>query len=200
MKPLQSASYFGAKNGKNLSVADARNGGMMNLPPWVKTFREKGFQVHETLDGLHEFVAREGPPGEFPFSFELDWGPESLMDFLNPVARDAFFIARSRGVIRVGELAQEADCRGTLEFRCFSEAKIRYRLYFSVENARYEYIGEKIGLRPWNLHKTLSTCYGVLYELETGKEVSRSRSSFRISRVPSFLYSFTLNHAGKQTR
>ena len=172
---------------------------MMNLPPLMKTFREKGFQVHETLDGLHEFVAREGPPGEFPFSFELDWGPESIADFLNPLARDSFFIAQSRGVIRVGELVEEADCRGTLEFRFFSEAKIRYRLYFSVGNARYDYIGEKIGLRPWNVHQTLSTCYGVLYELETGKEVSRSRSFFRLSRVPSFLCSFSCNQAPPQT-
>jgi len=173
---------------------------MRNLPSFLTTFRDTGFHVHEILDGLHEFVAREGPPGEFPFSFELDWGPERLVDFMNPLARDAFLIAKSRGVIRVGELVQEAPCTGTLEFRCFSEAKIRYRLYFSVEETSYEYIGEKIGLRPWNLHRTHTPCYGIIYNLETGKEISRSRSSLRISALPSFLMSLTLKHSAQQPR
>jgi hypothetical protein len=173
---------------------------MRNPPHFLQTLLDTGFQIHETLDGLHEFVAREGPAGELPVSFDLDWGSERLIHFLNPLARETFLTAVCRGVIRVGELVAAAPCTGTLEFRYFSEAKIRYRLSFQVGKANYEYIGEKTGLRPWNLHRTHTTCYGVIYELETGKEISRSRTTFRLSTLPSFLKSFGVIRSGTETR
>jgi hypothetical protein len=144
------------------------------------------------MDGVHEFLAREGPAGEFPFSLGLRWGPERFFGFLNPMAPDTFFTAESRGVVHAGGLVEEADCQGTVEFRYFSEARIRYRLYFSVGNSDFEYIGEKTGLRPRNLVQTCSACYGVLYELGTGKEISRSLVRFRRSALPSVIRSFTL--------
>lgn len=162
---------------------------MANLPSYLSRWRQSGFQIHEVMDGTHEFVSREGPPGEFPFSFELDWGCDRLADFVNPLEKEWFFTAASRGVIRVGELVEEAPCKGTLELRYFSEAKIRYRMIFSAKDNTYEYIGEKVGIRPWNLHRSHTTCYGVIYELESGKEISRSLSYFRLSTLPSFLMS-----------
>jgi hypothetical protein len=144
------------------------------------------------MSGAHEFVARHGPPGEFPMSFELDWGGDRLADFFNPLRRERFFTAASAGVIRVGELVAEAPCRGSLELNYFSEAKIRYRLVFSAQGRRYEYIGEKVGIRPWNLHRTHTACYGVIYDLEDGKEISRSLTHFDPATLPAFLMSFHL--------
>lgn len=157
-----------------------------------------GFRVREVMDGTHEFVSREGPAGEFPFSFQLEWGADRLADFLNPFARDRYLTADAAGRIRVGGLTDEAACEGTLELRYLSEAKIRYRLAFEAEGQEYEYIGEKMGIRPWNLHRTHTTCYGVIYDLKTGKEISRSLSYFRIANLPSFLGSFRLVPAGAQ--
>jgi hypothetical protein len=165
---------------------------MRSFPVLLQTLRHTGFRVRERMDGVHEFAAREGPAGEFPFSLHLGWGPERFFDFLNPMARDTFLTAESRGVIRAGGLVEEADCQGTLEFRYVPEAKIRYRLYFSVGKSDYEYIGEKTGLRPWNLVRTHTTCYGVLYELGSGKEISRSLLRFRLSTLPSMIHSFTV--------
>ena len=163
---------------------------MAILPASLSRWTQSGFQIHEVMDGTHEFVSREGPAGEFPFSFELDWGCDRLADFLNPLRKERFFTATSQGVIRVGGLVEEAPCQGTLELRYFTEAKIRYRMIFSVEGKQYEYIGEKVGLRPWNLHRTHTTCYGVIYELASGKEISRSLSYFRLSTMPAFMMSF----------
>jgi len=153
---------------------------------------ETGFRIREVMDGTHEFVARHGPPGEFPFSFELGWGSDSLRNFLNPLRREDFLTAACRGVIRIGELVEETACEGSLELRYFSEAKIRYRMAFAVRDRRYQYLGEKVGLRPWNLHATHTTCYGVVYDLETGKEISRSLVRFRPATLPAFLASFRL--------
>ena len=151
---------------------------------------QTGFQVHEVMDGKHEFVAREGPPGEFPFSFELNWGCERWKDFLNPLQREHFFTANSEGRTRIGGLVDEASCQGTLELRYVKEAKIRYRMAFSAQGKMYQHIGEKVGIRPWNLHRSHTTCYGVVYELESGREISRSLTHFRLSTLPSFLMSF----------
>jgi len=123
----------------------------------------------------------------------LDWGPERLAAFLNPLHPDAFLTAPARGVIRVGAWVQEAPCEGTLEFRCLSEARIRSRLYFSAGGNPCEFVGDRGGLRPWNLHRTATTCYGVIFDLNTGKEISRSLSRFRISARPSFRMGRTLN-------
>jgi hypothetical protein len=165
---------------------------MQRFSPLFQTLRNAGFRVHETMEGVHEFAAREGPAGVFPFSVQLDWGPERFFDFLNPLSGETFFTAESRGVIRAGGLVEEAACSGTLEFRYFSEAKIRYRLYFSSDTSDFEYIGEKTGLGPWNLVRTRTTCYGVLYELGSGKEISRSLLRFRLSTLPSMIRSFTV--------
>jgi len=160
--------------------------------PSVVRIPHVGFRIHEIMTGTHEFVGRAGPAGEFPFSFELDWGTDRLAGFLNPLSPGRFSTARATGTIRVGELLEASSCEGTLEFRYFTEAKIRYRLAFAAEGKPYEYVGEKVGIRPWNLHRTHTACYGVIHDLETGKEVSRSLCYFRFRTLPSFLKSFRL--------
>jgi len=147
---------------------------MRHIAPLTNPLLEKGFRVHETLAGRHAFASGEGPPGEFPFSLELYWGPERVAAFLNPFNRDAFLTAGVCGVIRAGAWVEEAPCEGTLEFRSVSGAGMRVRLYFNAGSNAYEFIGRRAGLRPWDLHRTATACYGVVYDLETGREVSRS--------------------------
>jgi hypothetical protein len=160
--------------------------------PSTLTVAQVGFQTHEAMTGTHEFVGRAGPAGEFPFSFELDWGTDRLVEFLNPLSKVAPFRAKAIGVIRIGELVDACPCEGTLEFRYCTESKIRYRLAFTVGGRPYEHVGEKVGIRPWNLARTHTTCYGVTYDLEIGKEISRSLCFFRLRTLPSFLRSFHL--------
>lgn len=163
----------------------------IRLPSFVAVPRV-GFQMHEAMAGTHEFVAKAGPAGEFPFSFELDWGTDRLVEFMNPLSTVSPFRAKATGVIRIAELVDTCPCEGTLEFRYWTESKIRYRLTFTVDGRPCEYVGEKVGIRPWNLHRTHTTCYGVTHDLTTGKEISRSLCFFRLRTLPSFLRSFRL--------
>jgi hypothetical protein len=153
--------------------------------------RRLGFRIHEVMSGTHEFVGKAGPKGEFPFSFELDWGTDNLLEFLNPFSGQSF-TAKAEGVVRMGEFVDEAPCSGTLEFCYFTEAKIRYRFTFTVGGNTYEYIGEKVEIRPWNLHRTHTTCYGVVYDVKQGKEISRSITYFDVAALPAFLSSFRI--------
>jgi hypothetical protein len=145
------------------------------------------------MTGTHEFVGKAGPKGEFPFSFELDWGTDDLLAFINPLSGQSY-TAQATGVVRMGEFVDEAPCDGTLEFCYFTEAKIRYRFTFSVNRKEYEYIGEKVEIRPWNLHRTHTTCYGMVYDSKNRKEISRSLTYFKLETLPSFLTSFCLVH------
>ena len=153
-----------------------------------------GFRMHEVMTGTHEFVGKAGPKGEFPFSFELDWGTENLLDFMNPLSSQSY-TAQAKGVVRMGGAIDEAPCEGTLELCYFTEAKIRYRFTFSIDGKEHEYIGEKVGIRPWNLHRTHMTCYGVVYDIEDGREISRSITYFKLQALPGFLASFRIVHA-----
>ncbi|MEW6442184.1 MAG: hypothetical protein AB1640_14700 [bacterium] len=167
---------------------------MMRLP-LVRELGQVGFRIHETMTGSHEFVGKAGPAGQFPFSFEIDWGADRAADFVNPFSWSGFLTAQAAGVIRAGGLVDASPCEGSLELRYFSEAKVRYRLSFSVERRRYEYIGEKVGIRPWNLHRSHTRCYGVIHDLGSGKEISRSLCVFRLRTLPTFLRSFHLTFA-----
>jgi len=169
-----------------------------SLPAW-NALTGKGFRVHQVQAGFHEFVARKGPPGQFPFSLALEWGPARLADFLNPAARDDFLTASGRGAIRAGAWMHEAPCSCTVEFRCLREARVRTRAYFPVEGRSFEYIGERLGLRPWNLRRNGAVCYGVIYDLETGEEVSRSRSVSRCSLISPFPTSVSWIPAERKT-
>ena len=95
--------------------------------------------------------------------------------------------------VTVGGLVNDAPCRGTLDLAYFTEAKIRYTFDFrDDEGTPYRYIGEKVNLRPWNLHKTHTTCYGTIVNLKTNKEVSKSILYFKFETIPEFMASFRL--------
>jgi hypothetical protein len=53
-------------------------------------------------------------------------------------------------------------------------------------------VGEKVNLRPWNLHKTHTTCYGTITNLKTNQEISKSIVYFKFETVPEFMTSFRL--------
>ena len=154
--------------------------------------RKVGFTIDETMTGTHHFVGRGYPKGEFPFRFTLTWGTEDLIPFLNPLAGELGLTAEAKGIVNMGRFVEEAECSGTLELRYFTEAKIRYTFEFDKGRKRYRYVGEKVDIRPWNLHRSHTTCYGNLREVQSGKEISRSITYFKLNTMIPFLASFRL--------
>jgi len=150
-----------------------------------------GFLIDEEMRGTHHFVVDRGVAGEQPFVFRVTWGSKHLGKFLNPMDAE-FMTAFLRGTVTVGGLCEEAECAGSLELRYFTEAKIRYTFDFEVAGRRYRYVGEKRDLRPWNLHRTHTTCFGTLTDLAEGDLISESITRFRLATAPAFLTSFRL--------
>lgn len=151
-----------------------------------------GFQADEVMTGTHQFLDDAGPPGEHPLEFRVTWGAHDLGQWLNPF-HPGFMTNFLEGKVTVGGLVENAPCRGTLELRYLTEQKIRYRFEFEDGKGRaFRYIGEKVNLRPWNLHRTHTTCYGTITDLESGKDISRSIVYFRMSTALDFLRSFRL--------
>ena len=56
----------------------------------------------------------------------------------------------------------------------------------------YRYLGEKVNIKPWNLHRTHTTCYGTITDLNSSKDISKSILYFRFRTIPAFLKSFRL--------
>jgi hypothetical protein len=154
--------------------------------------RRIGFRIAETMRGSHHFVAGAGPEGEHPLDLELDWGCQRLSEWLNPLG--ARFLSNvAEGRIRVGGLVDAAPCRGRLDLRYFKDASIRYDLRFKGAHGRaYRYLGEKVNLRPWNLHRTHTTCYGTIVDLNADRDVSKSIVYFSLGSLPAMLASFRL--------
>lgn len=150
-----------------------------------------GFRADEVMTGTHRFVGDAGPEGEFPFEFKVTWGPRHLSRFLNPVG-GGFMETDLQGTVTVGGLCEDAPCTGRLELRYIQEAKLRYVFDFEAQGKQYRFVGEKRGLRLWNLHRTHTTCYGTVTEADTGKIVSESITHFRLSAAIPFLLSFRL--------
>ncbi|MBF0237175.1 MAG: hypothetical protein HQM12_05660 [SAR324 cluster bacterium] len=153
--------------------------------------RSIGFTIEEVMSGEHEFVDQVVKKGKLPMEFRVTWGPEQLLQWLNPVKK-TFLSQPLKGVVTIDGLCRDTPCQGVLELRYFQEAKIRYRFNFQVQDKVYEYQGEKVNIRPWNLHRTHTTCYGTVRELPSGKEVSKSVVYFRFSTMMSFLGSFRI--------
>lgn len=153
--------------------------------------RPLGFKFDELMVGTHRFVDGREPSGELPMEFSVTWGTENLAQYLDWRDRGRFFTNDLHGTVRIEGLVERAECRGTLELRYLSEAKIRYTFEFDdATGLRYRYVGEKVGIRPWNLHRTHTTCFGVLTQLATGKRISESILYFRMRSLPRFLLSF----------
>lgn len=150
-----------------------------------------GFAADEVMTGTHQFLAGAGPEGEFTLEFRVTWGARHLGRWLNPFGGE-FMTNFLHGRVSVGGLVEGASCQGVLELRYLTEASIRYRFEFSAGGARYRYLGEKVNIRPWNLHRSHTTCYGTITNLDTGRDISRSIVYFKLSSLPRFLASFRL--------
>ena len=150
-----------------------------------------GFKADEIMSGTHHFVGGAGPEGESPMEFRVTWGHPRLDHFLSPLRED-FLVSDLAGTVTVGGLCINAPCRGRLEMRYLQEAKLRYVFDFEHDGKQYHYVGEKRDLRPWNLHRTHTTCYGRLVEVGSGKLVSESVTHFRLCTAPAFVASFRL--------
>jgi len=151
-----------------------------------------GFTMDETMTGTHAFSDGSYEGRQLPLSFFLTWGSSNLTEFLNPFS-PGFFTSTANGFITVGGLADKADCTGKLELMYFSKRKIRYELDFTGDNSKaYKYVGEKLNLWPWNLHKTHFTCYGTITDIEAGKIISSSIVYFPYRQLIDFLMSARL--------
>lgn len=150
-----------------------------------------GFAMEEIMTGTHEFEPGQGEPGQKFMEFRGAWGPKHITEFLNPLG-DKFFYNDLQGTVTIAGLCENVPMAGSLELLYFTEAKIRYTFTFEVNGLDYLYIGEKVDIRPWNLHRTHTTCYGTLSERDTGRIVSKSITYFRLASAPKFLLSLRL--------
>ncbi len=155
-----------------------------------------GFTMTETMKGTHRFV-RDFPPtgvragAEHPLHFEVTWGSPGAERFFNPLSGE-FCKAELEGRVTAGGLCQETPVQGTLELGYLKDATLRYAFEFAAHGQRFEYRGEKRGIRPWNLHRTHTTCYGAITALESGALLSESVVYFEISQLPRFLASLKI--------
>lgn len=148
-----------------------------------------GFLMRETLAGAHEFEPAGARPGKRSMEFRVSWGPKDLGAFLDPWHKDCLK-SDLMGTVTIDGLCENAPCSGTLELRYFKDAKIVYRFGFEAEGKTYRFLGEKRGIRPWNLPISHTTCYGELTEAGSGELISRSVTRFRLLTLPAFLASF----------
>jgi len=148
-----------------------------------------GFKMNEIMVGAHRF---EGGDAELPMLFHLTWGRKSLREYCSPSSPD-FLKAEAKGIITVEGLVHKAECEGSLHLLYFTGSKVRYELAFEDGQGRaYEYVGEKVNIRPWNLHKSHTTCYGTITECGTGRVVSKSVVHFPLRELLTFMKSFRL--------
>jgi hypothetical protein len=150
-----------------------------------------GFKMDEVMTGTHRFVGGAGPAGEFPMEFKVTWGTKNAGKWFNPLGPE-FMLNDLAGTVTVGGLCENAPCTGRLELRYFQEGKIRYVFDFVANGKNYHFVGEKRNIRPWNLHKTHTTCYGMLTEADTGKVISESITYFKLNTAIPFVASFRL--------
>lgn len=155
--------------------------------------RRVGFRIDETMRGTHRFV-RDFPAGkvgagtELPLAFRATWGHPRVWEYFNP-AGEAFLRSPLEGRITAGGLCLEAPLAGTLELRYLQDATVRYRFEFEARGQLWRYQGEKRDIRPWNLHRTHTTCYGTISEAQTGEPLSDSVTYFDLKQLPRFLLS-----------
>ena len=151
-----------------------------------------GFKIDEIMVGTHRFISRDE---DLPMHFNITWGHKNLQDYLNPFSSE-FLCAEAKGIITVDGLVHKADCKGLLKLLYFTESKIRYELEFADEHGReYCYVGEKINIRPWNLHKSHITCYGTITDCVTGQEISKSIIHFPLRELLTFIRSFRFDYS-----
>ena len=150
-----------------------------------------GFHMLEEMRGVHEFEPAHGGGGKRPMVFRATWGTDDVREWIDPRSDD-FLVHDLDGTVTIDGLCRETPCRGTLALRYFRDATIRYTFEFEAGGTRYRYVGEKMGIRPWNWMWSHTRCYGRLTRIDTGELVSTSLTTFRFRSVPRFLASLRL--------
>lgn len=150
-----------------------------------------GFQMREVMTGNHEFEPGHGEPGKRFMEFRVVWGADQMRPWANPLG-DRFMVNDLEGTVTIEGLCQDAPCTGTLEMRYFTDGSIRYAFELTVDDTVYQYVGQKMHIRPWNLPWSHTTCFGRLIKKETGELVSVSLTHFRLRTALSFISSFRL--------
>lgn len=153
--------------------------------------RRLSFQMDEVMTGQHEFIKNNGPLTKGKMEFRITWGPKSIFTWINPFSQK-FMSNNLVGRVDIEGLCEGAIVQGIMDLKYFTERKIRYTFYFEVNGKKYQFVGEKVNILPWNLHKSHTTCYGKLTEIETGELVSNSITYFRLRTLPSFIWSLRL--------
>lgn len=158
--------------------------------------RSIGFRMEERMEGTHRYRRAFPESGvqageEHPLELRARWGHPRLRGFLSP-GSDDFLTAELEGTVSAGGLCQDAPIRGALELRYFIDATIRYRFEFQGTGGGFSFLGEKRELRPWNLHRTHTVCYGTIRRLGDGETLSEATLRFDLAQLPAFLASFRL--------
>lgn len=164
----------------------------------LKTLKEKipadniGFNIRETMSGTHEFTDQADKDGTYPIRFTVEWGPNSLIEWMDPFS-DQFLCHPMSGRVTVGNLCHSSPLDGYMKLRYCSEGKIHYAFHFEAGDKKLRFKGEKCNLRPWNLHRTHTTLHGKIYEVDTETLISKSILYFYWIRLPSMIRSFNLD-------
>ncbi|MCH2045491.1 MAG: SDR family oxidoreductase [Saprospiraceae bacterium] len=153
-----------------------------------------GFRIEEIMSGEHEFEPDFGNPGKRAMEFTVRWGPNSFLDWINPMG-ESFLVNDLSGTVSIEGLCQDAPCSGTLELKYFDEQKIIYTFEFQVDGVLYVFRGEKRDIYPWNLSTSHTCCFGELSRKESGDLISTSVTHFHLNTLPSFLASFQLSRS-----
>jgi hypothetical protein len=98
-------------------------------------------------------------------------------------------VAELTGLVSAGGLCQGASLQGTLEFR-YLEGKILYRFEFGEGEPRLRFEGQKRDIRPWNLHRSHTVCYGEVRQVGSGELISEVVLRFDLRELPALLTSF----------
>lgn len=143
-----------------------------------------GFRFDEVMSGTHQWESQPG--AEFDMEFKITWGPNDVLKWFADR-----LVCLLHGTMTVGGLCENAPCKGTISLH-YWKGIIKYDIHFIAHDTAYQYVGEKRNIKPWNLHRTHTTCYGTLIRVWDKKVVSKSVTHFRLSTLPSFLMSFRL--------
>jgi len=142
-----------------------------------------GFKFDEVMSGTHKF---ESQNEEFEMEFRVRWGPTDIIKWA-----ENKFTCPLEGVITIGKMCKNVPCKGTISLH-YWKGILKYDMWFTHCDVIYHYVGEKRNIRPWNLHKTHTTCYGVLTRAWNREVISKSVTHFRLKTLPAFLASFRI--------
>lgn len=151
-----------------------------------------GFKFDEVMTGEHIFCGGQNDGLKGFMEFRVRWGGH-LSEMLGVLTGSA--VLSLHGRMWVDGIANNEKCRGTLEL-AYREGRITYTIHFYglVYGHGWQpltFTGSKTGIRPWNLHRTHTTCHGQIW-MRDGTVVSESTTHFRLRTMPAFLASFRL--------